>query len=236
MPRFKLVIEYTGTNTAAGRSRRTPARCRARSIARSAKSRGDASSSSMARAAPTRASTRWRRSRTSSSTPSLPPEPLSRRLNDELPADIHIRGDRQGAAPLSRAARCGLAQLPLSDLAPAHGVRQAVRLVDPRAARSRGHAPRPPRRSSAARTSRLSRTTTPTRNRRWSLVERLEIVEAGALVLDPRAGLALSLEDGAAHRRRAGRRRTRRDEAGRCRRDWLMRAAVDALEPPRPPN
>ena len=44
-------------------------------------------------------------------------------------------GDRQGAAPLPRAARRRSRQLPLSDLAPPHGVRQAVRLVDPGAAR-----------------------------------------------------------------------------------------------------
>ena len=31
MPRFKLLIEYAGTVTAAGRSRKTPARCRAKS-------------------------------------------------------------------------------------------------------------------------------------------------------------------------------------------------------------
>ena len=73
---------------------------------------------------------------------SLTPELLRRKINDGLPADIHVRAVDQGAAPLSRPARRALAQLPVSNLAPADGVRQAVRLVDPRAAVDRRDARR----------------------------------------------------------------------------------------------
>ena len=42
--------------------------------------------------------------------------------------------DRQGAASLPRAPRCPVAELPLSNLTSANGVREAVRVVDSRAA------------------------------------------------------------------------------------------------------
>ena len=168
MPRFKLVIEYAGTRYSGWQIQKN-ARTVQGEIDRAIREvagrrefelygsgRTDAGVHALAQVAHLELYT------------SLAPEPLRRRLNDELPADIHILTHRQGAAPLSRAARCRLAQLPLSDLAPAHGVRQALRLVDPRAARSRRHAAAPPRRSSAGRTSRPSQTTTPTRSPRSS--------------------------------------------------------------------
>ena len=142
MPRFKLVIEYAGTKYSGWQIQKN-ARTVQGEIDRAIREvagrrefelygsgRTDAGVHALAQVAHLELYT------------SLAPEPLQappqRRAAGRHPHPV----DRQGTAPLSRPARCRLAQLPLSDLAPAHGVRQAVRVVDPRAARSRRHATR----------------------------------------------------------------------------------------------
>ena len=91
MPRFKLTIEYAGTRYSGWqiqKNARTVAGELERAIARGDRRRRR--SSSTARAAPTRACTRWRRWRTCRSTRGSTPATLLWRINDELPADINV--------------------------------------------------------------------------------------------------------------------------------------------------
>ena len=107
MPRFKLTIEYAGTRYSGWQIQKNARTVRARSIARSrtvtgrkdfelyGSGRTDAGVHALGQVAHLDVA------------PACRPSTLRRRLNDELPADINILAAEHGAAPLSRAARCG---------------------------------------------------------------------------------------------------------------------------------
>ena len=96
MPRFKLLIEYTGTRYSGWQIQKNARTVQGeidRAVREVAKrgefelygsGRTDAGVHALAQVAHLELYT------------DLPPESLRRKLNDELPADIHIRGDRQG--------------------------------------------------------------------------------------------------------------------------------------------
>ena len=149
MPRFKLLIEYAGTRYSGWQIQKN-ARTVQGEIDRAVREvskrrefelygsgRTDAGVHALAQVAHLELYT------------DLPPESLRRKLNDELPADIHIRAIEKAPHRFHARHDARRALLPLSDLPPPHRVRQAVRLVDSRAARRRRDARRRPRRSSA---------------------------------------------------------------------------------------
>ena len=167
-------------------------------------------SSSTDRAAPTPASTRSARSRTSTSARRLPAETLRRRLNDELPADINILAATQVPhrfhARHDAVARRYLYQIARRRTAFAKPYVWWVKepLDVERDARA------PPRRSSACATSGRSPAGRRRRGRAgaarrwcWSIGSRSSRTATRA---GRHRGIALPVEDGAAHRRRAGRR------------------------------
>ena len=213
MPRFKLVIEYAGTRYSGWQIQKN-ARTVQGEIDRAIREvagrrefelygsgRTDAGVHALAQVAHLELYT------------GLAPEPLQAPPQRRAAGGHPHPDDRQGAAPLPRAPRRRVAQLSLSDLAPPDRIREAVRLVDPRAARSRRDATRgrgvrrPPGLRGLLR--RRPRREINRRRPRAPRTGRGRRARARA-----RAGLALSLEDGAPNRRRAGRGRARRDEAG----------------------
>ena len=149
MPRFKLLIEYAGTRysgwqiqknarTVQGEIDRAVREVsRRREFELYGSGRTDAGVHALAQVAHLELYT------------DLPPESLRRQAQRRAAGRHPHPRDRQGAAPVSCAARRRRALLPVSDLPAPHGVRQAVRLVDPRTARRRGDARRRPPRSSA---------------------------------------------------------------------------------------
>ncbi len=139
--------------TAAGRSRRTRARSKVKSIARSARCRAPRVRALWIGADGCRRP-RARAGGAPRAVHESPAGTLRRRINDELPADIHII--TLDKAPHRFHARHDAVSrsLSLSDFPAAHRIREAVRLVDARAARSRRDAAGRRRRSSAGRISR----------------------------------------------------------------------------------
>ena len=225
MPRYKLTIEYAGTRYS-GWQIQTNARTIQGELVKAVRDatgrdrfevygagRTDAGVHALAQVAHLDVGT------------SLPPATLLARINDALPADIHVRTHRGGVAPLPRPPRRHGARLPVPDRAAPHRVRQAVRLVGPRSARRRGGcAPAPPP-SPACRTSPRSPTTIPRRSRRRWPSPSVTVEEAGALVLvrvvgshflwkmvRRMVGLLVGVGTGAIDRREIGRALTSRSD------------------------
>ena len=114
----------------------------------------------------------------------LPPETLRRALNDELPADINLLRIERVDAPVPRAPLRRRARLPLPDRAPAHGLRQALRVVDQGPARRRGARRHRPRLRGHARLRVVQRREARRGGpRRAVKIERVEVAEAGHLLL-----------------------------------------------------
>ena len=90
MPRFKLTIEYAGTRYSGWQIQKNARTVQGELVRAVRDGHGRDNSSSTARAAPTPASTRSPRSRTSTSRRRSRPQTLLTRINDELPADINV--------------------------------------------------------------------------------------------------------------------------------------------------
>ena len=210
MPRFKLVIEYAGTRYSGWQIQKN-ARTVQGEIDRAIREVAGATRvrALRRRAAPTPACTRSRRSRISKLYTTLPPESLQPPHQRRAAGRHPHPDDRQGATSLPRAPRRRVAQLPLPDLAAPDRVR-ASRSCGGSGSRSIWTpcgAPR--RRSWACTTSTPSPTTTPTRSPRSSSSS--TGARGGRRPRShSRPGLALPVEDGAPHGRRARGRRTRR--------------------------
>ena len=192
-------------DTAAGRSRRTRARCRARSSARSREVTGqqtfefmgsgrtDAGVHALAQVAHLEIDAR------------MPAETLRAAVNDGLPADIHVL--RSSRAPHRFHARHGaVARSYLYQICRRRSrVREAVRVVGEGAARSRSRdASDAADASPACTTSSRSATMIPKRSPPTCWSRTCRSGRGRRPDPRPRRRLALHLEDGAAHGRRAG--------------------------------
>ncbi len=217
MPRFKLVIEYAGTKYSGWQIQKN-ARTVQGEIDRAIREvagrrefelygsgRTDAGVHALAQVAHLELYT------------SLAPEPLRRRLNDELPADIHIRSIDKAPhrfhARHDAVSRSYLYQISRRRTAFAKPFVWWIR--EPLDLDAMRHAAEAfvGRQDFAAFSD-----DDPDEKSTVVVLERLELVEAGALDPGARPRLAFSVEDGAADRRRARGCRPRRDEAGRRRR------------------
>ena len=129
VPRFKLTLEYAGTRYS-GWQKQKNARTVQGEIERAiAEVTGQRTFEFQGRDEPTAACMRCSRSRISKSRCASRLRRLRRQVNDGLPADINLLRIEHGARTVS-CASCGRRpQLPLSDLPPPLGVRQAIRLV-----------------------------------------------------------------------------------------------------------
>ena len=204
MPRFRLLIEYAGTRYSGWQIQKN---------ARTVQGEIDRAIREISRRAGLRAvrvrAHRCRRPRVGASSAPRAVH-IARARTAAAPDQRRAAGrhshpiDCESAASLPRAARCGRALLPLSNLPSSHRVRQAVRLVGPRTAERR----RRMREASAAFAGMrdfASFTDDDPRDKSTRvLVDGIEIVESRCADPDSHPRLALSVEDGATDRWCAG--------------------------------
>ena len=213
MPRFKLLIEYAGTRysgwqiqknarTVQGEIDRAVATATGRrEFELYGSGRTDAGVHALAQVAHLDVYT------------TLAPELLRRKINDELPADIHIRSIDKAPhrfhARHDARSRSYLYQISRRRTAFAKPfvwwIREPLNVAAMRSAAGRFIGMKD-----------LGAFTDddPDEKSTRVLLDRLELAECGALDPHPRPGLPLPLEDGPPHRRRAGGRRARRDDDG----------------------